>query len=393
MLFREDSEKLKDYIIEQRRYFHRHPELSFEETETTAAIGRQLETMDLTPHYFRDYPGVWAEIQGGCAVAGSHTVALRADIDALPVDEKTGLSFASEKQGVMHACGHDNHIAMLLGAARILKNHQSELPGNVKILFQAAEESCHGAEYYVNHGFLDGVDAIYSSHIWGDLDAPFINLEPGVRMASCDNFTIHVTGCSAHGSAPHQGADAIVAAASIITQVQIIVSRKNDPRTPLVITIGEIQGGQRFNIIANEVVMRGTVRTHSEDARNRVEGWLRETVEATAKANGTAATLEYSYYPAPLVNDERLTDIARRSAISLYGEGVLAPLEKTMGSEDFSYYLDKIPGVFAFIGTRNPGKGLLSKNHNDHFDVDESVLTRGTALYAQFAYDYLKAYT
>lgn len=389
MNFREKAEKIEDYIIEQRRYFHQHPELSFEEKETTAAIGRQLEEMGIEPHYFDDYYGVWGEIRSEKSGAKGRTVLLRADIDALPVEEQTGLPYASVTKGIMHACGHDCHIAMLLGAAKVLKDYQDELPGNVKLLFQAAEESCHGAEYYVQNGLLDDVDAVYGSHVWGDMDAPLLNIDSGVRMASCDNFTITVSGLSAHGSSPHQGVDAIVAAAAIIMQLQSIVSRKNDPRNALVVTIGEINGGERFNIIANRVVMKGTVRTHSKEVRGKVEEWIRDIAVNVAKANGAEAVLDYEYYPAPLINDEKLTAIARNAAISLYGEESVVPLEKAMGSEDFSYFLDKVPGVYAFIGTRNSGQGIEASNHNNCFTVDESMLTRGTALYAQFAYDYL----
>lgn len=391
MNFREEAEKIEEYIVEQRRYFHQHPELSFEEKETTAAIGRQLEEMGIEPHYFDNYYGVWGEIRGGLSGAKGRTVLLRADIDALPVEEQTGLPFASAEKGVMHACGHDCHIAMLLGAAKVLKNHQSELPGSIKLLFQAAEESCHGAEYYVQNGLLDDVDAVYGSHVWGDMDAPLLNIDPGERMASCDNFTITVSGLSAHGSSPHQGVDAIVAAAAIIMQLQSIVSRKNDPRNALVVTIGEINGGERFNIIANRVVMKGTVRTHSKEVRGKVEEWIRDIAVNVAKANGAEAVLDYEYYPAPLINDEKLTAIARNAAISMYGEESVVPLEKAMGSEDFSYFLDKVPGVYAFIGTRNSGKGIEAQNHNNCFTVDEGALTRGTALYAQFAYDYLRS--
>ena len=217
MNFKDMAEQNETWIIEQRRYFHAHPELSFEEKNTTQAIGKRLEEMGLTPHFYPDYNGLWAMIEGGKSTPDSKTVALRADIDALPIEEHTALPFCSQNPGVMHACGHDCHIAMLLGGIRMLMSQKENLKGNIKIIFQAAEESCHGAEYYVKHGFLDDVDAIYGTHIWGDLDAPYMNFETGPRMASCDNFRIEVEGISAHGSTPHQGVDAILTAAHIIT--------------------------------------------------------------------------------------------------------------------------------------------------------------------------------
>ena len=392
MNFKEMSEQHEQWVIDQRRFFHQHPELSFEEHETTREIGKRLEEMGLEPHYYEDYPGLWTMIKGGKAAEGAKTIALRADIDALPVEEKTGLDFCSLNPGKMHACGHDCHIAMLLGGIKLLLEKKEELKGNVKIIFQAAEESCYGAKYYVEHGFLDDVDAIYGSHIWGDLDAPLMNFASGPRMASCDNFKITVEGISAHGSAPHQGVDAILAAAHIITELQAIVSRMNDPLNPLVCTIGEIHGGQRFNIIANKVVMEGTTRTHSPEMRGKVEGLLRRIVENAADSMGAKAELDFNSYPAPVINDqEDLNKIANDAVVKLYGEEGLGDLTKMMGSEDFAYFMEKVPGIFGFIGSRNEALGCTAKNHNDHYTVDESVLKRGAAMYAQFAYDYLEA--
>ncbi|WP_101913017.1 amidohydrolase [Megasphaera vaginalis (ex Bordigoni et al. 2020)] len=394
MNFKDLSEQLEQYIIERRRYFHAHPELSFEEVNTTKEIAKELTAMGLDVHVYPDYPGCWALIKGGKATPKSKTVALRADIDALPVEEHTGLPFASENKGVMHACGHDCHIAMLLGGVKMLLSHKAELAGNVKIIFQAAEESCYGARYYIENGFLDDVDAIYGTHIWGDFDSPYMNFDNGPRMASCDNFQIIVEGKSAHGSAPHQGTDAIVTAADIISQIQTLVARKNNPINPLVITIGEITGGQRFNIIANKVTMKGTIRTHSKEVRESVEGWIRNLIENIAKAHEAKATLLYEPYLIPVINEhEMLNGIAEKAAIKLFGKEALGPLAKMMGSEDFALYMEKVPGIFGFVGARNAALGIVEKNHNDRFTVDESVLKRGAAMYAQFAYDYLEAMT
>lgn len=390
MNFKEMAEQAEPWVIEQRRFFHQIPELSFEEHMTTKEIGTRLEEMGLTPHYYEDYPGVWTMIEGGKTTQGCKTVALRADIDALPVEEHTGLEFCSKNPGAMHACGHDCHIAMLLGGIRMLLEIKEELTGNIKIMFQAAEESCYGARYYVEHGFLNDVDAIYGTHIWGDFDAPFISFESGARMASCDNFKIEVEGVSAHGSAPQHGTDAILVAAHIISEMQAIVSRMNDPLNPLVVTIGEIHGGQRFNIIANKVVMEGTTRTHSAEMRGKVEGMLRRIVEHVAESFGAKATLLFDQLLPPVVNqNEDLNQIARDAVVKLYGEESLKSLPKMMGSEDFSLFMEAVPGIYGFLGSRNEALGFTAKNHNDHYTVDESVLKRGAALYAQFAFDYL----
>ena len=388
MNIREQAEKYNDYIIGQRRYFHRHPELSFEERETTAAIKRELEAMGIAVETFPDYYGLIGTIEG--AEIGP-VVMLRADIDALPSHEKTGLPFASENDGLMHACGHDAHIAMLLGAARILCDMKSELRGTVKLLFQSAEESCHGAEYYVEKGCLDGVDAIFGMHIWGTLQAPLLNLEAGGRMASCDNFKITVRGTSSHGSAPHLGHDAIVAAASVVMNLQTFVSRTNDPLNTLVVSIGTVHGGQRFNIIANQVILEGTVRTYSRELRAEIDKKLGNIISHTAEALGCSAEFEYSRFPGPIINEhEDINNIARNAAVKLYGEEILTDMPKLTGSEDFAYFMEKVPGFYGYIGALNPTLGITYSNHSDKFTVDEDALRHGAALYAQFAADYIE---
>ena len=384
------AEKYEGYIIEQRRWFHAHPELSWEEFGTTDHIQEELEKMGLEVHRFEGRPGCTAMIYGGKAVPGAKTVALRADIDALPVEEKTGLPFASENPGVMHACGHDNHMAMLLGAAKILTTIRDEIPGTVKLLFQPAEETAQGAKAMIAEGVLKGVDAIYGAHIWGDFDAPYIDVSAGNRMACCDTFRITVEGSSTHGSTPHLGTDAIVAAASIIMNIQTIVSRNNDPLNALVVSIGEIHGGQRFNILANKVVMEGTCRTHSREMRGKIEPLLRRICEDTAAAFGAKAELKYDAFPSPVINDhDDLNQIAHDAAVKLYGEEGIKEMPRVMGSEDFAYFMDVVPGIFGFLGSRDAEH--QASNHNDCYDVPEDVLKRGAAMHAQFAADYLSA--
>ncbi len=381
------AEKYDGYIIEQRRYFHAHPELSFEEFETTRAIAERLSEMGIPVTTFPDYNGLVGHIKGG---KPGKTVMLRADIDALPSIEATGLPFTSQNEGKMHACGHDAHTAMLLGAAKILNDVKDSLCGDVELLFQAAEESCYGASYYVDNGVLDNADAVFGMHIWGTLDAPLMSLEPGGRMASCDNFTITVEGTSAHGAAPHMGNDAIVAAASIIMNLQTFVSRVNDPLNTLVVTIGTVKGGQRFNIIGSHVEMEGTIRTYGREFRATIKDRMENIICHTAEALGCKATLDYRAYLGPLINDhDDLTRIAQNAAVKLYGEEILTTLPKLTGSEDFSTLADKVPGFYGFIGALNREKGIVYSNHNDKFTVDEDALHRGAALYAQFAVDFL----
>ena len=218
-----------------------------------------------------------------------------------------------------------------------------------------------------------------------------MNFESGPRMASCDNFRIEIQGVSAHGSTPHQGVDAILTAAYIITEIQAVVSRMNDPLNPLVVTVGRITGGQRFNILADKVILEGTTRTHSPEMRQRTESLLRKISENTADSMGAKATLTFEYFPAPIINDhEDLVQIARNAATKMYGPDALKPFPKMMISEDFAYYMEKVPGVFGLVGSQNKELGFTARNHNDHYTADESVLKRGAAMYAQFACDFLE---
>lgn len=381
------AEKYNEYIITQRRYFHENPELSFEEVETTKAIKNELEDMGIEVQTFDDYQGLVGTIYGGRNTG--KTIMLRADIDALPIEEHADVPFAA-KNGKMHACGHDCHTAMLLGAAKILNEIKDQLNGDVKLLFQSAEESCYGAKYYVEKGVLNKIDGIFGMHIWGTLDAPYMNLEGGGRMASCDNFKITVKGKSAHGSAPHMGHDAIVAAASMVMNLQTFVSRMNDPLNTLVVSIGTMKGGQRFNIIANHVEMEGTIRTYSRELRAQMEGHIKAIIENVAKIYGCEVELEYYAYPGPVINEHAdLNRIAQDAATKLYGKEILTTMPKLTGSEDFAFFMEKVPGFFGFLGCANKEIGACYSNHNDKFKVDETVLHRGSALYAQFAVDFL----
>ncbi len=379
------AEKHNDYIIAQRRLLHQHPELSLHEVETTKTLKRLLESMGVPVTTFPDYNGLVGVIKGG---KPGRTVLLRCDIDALPVQEKTGLPFASTN-GNMHACGHDTHMAMQLGAAKILLDIRDEIPGTVKLLFQSGEETLSAAQYYVEHGVLDDCSAVFGMHIWAGVETCCFNIESGPRLASCDNFRVTVNGVSAHGSAPHQGKDAIIAAASIVMNLQTYVSRENDPQSPLVLSVCTFHAGQRYNIIANQAVLEGTIRTYSTDLLKRLDGDLRRIVMNTAEALGCTAELEYIGSVGPVLNDENLVRIARESVKTLYGEECLRPFAPLMGSEDFAQLSAKVPGVFTLLGCRNRAAGLVHPNHNDKFDVDEGALHRGSALYAQFAVDFL----
>ena len=380
------TEEYKDYIIEQRRLLHQMPELSLQEVETTKHLIKELEKMGIEVISFPDFPGCIGIIKGG---KPGKTVMLRADIDALPVEEHTNLPFASTN-GNMHACGHDIHMAVQLGAAKILMELKDQLSGTVKLLFQSGEEIAQGAKYYLNNGYLDDVEAVYGNHIWSGVEAGKFSLEGGERMASCDKFKIIVDGVSSHGSAPHLGHDALIAACSIAMNVQSYVSRRKDPLDAAVVTIGTVHGGQRWNIIANHVEMEGTARAFNKDLRNSIEGELRTIIENTALALGVTAKLEYDYLTDPVVNDsEELNKIAYDAAVKLYGEDAVQPMTKVTGAEDFSFLTVNIPGFYGFSGCHNAEIGAVHNNHSDMFLVDESTIHMSAALAAQFAYDFL----
>lgn len=386
MNFRARAEELDAAVVEHRRWLHAHPELSYEEKETTTYIVQALEGMGIDVVTFDDYYGAIGVITGG---KPGKTVMLRADIDALPMEEHSGDPFAATN-GLMHSCGHDCHAAMLLGAAKMLAEQRQELAGTVKLLFQSAEEAFIGANYYADKGWLDDVDALFGMHVWGRLAAPLMNLEDGERMASCDNFKIIVRGYGAHGSTPHLANDAIMAASAIITNLQTFVSRKNDPLNPLVVTIGTVSSGTQFNIIAGHAEMEGTVRTFSRKIRPTVEPGMRHIVEKTAESLGCKAELVYNRIEDPIINEHlEINQIARNAAVKLYGEDILTAMPKVTGADDFSYLMSKAPGIYGFIGCLNEAKGIVYPNHSDKFRVDEDVLHKGSALYAQFAYDFL----
>lgn len=389
MNFAARAAEINDFIVESRHYLHQHAELSMAEHETTAFLASELEKLGIPVLTFSDYTGCIATIKGGKAGA---TVMLRADIDALPIQENSGVSFESLNPGVMHACGHDCHAAMLLGAAKLLWEQREQLSGTVKLLFQAGEEVFIGSHYYWDQGHLSDVDAAMGMHVWPSIPSGTMAIQDGYIMASCDNFKLTVHGVSAHGSTPHLGCDAIVAASNIICNLQGIVSRLSNPLEPLVVTVGKIQAGTQFNIITDTATMEGTVRTYSPEIRKGIEGEIRKMMEHAAANFGCTAELEYEYLEYPVCNaDHQLNEIARGAAKKLYGPDVLRTTPKATGSEDFSYLMEKIPAsLFIFLGCYDEEKGCVHPVHNEKFTINEDILHLGAAQYAQFAADYLE---
>jgi len=388
MNVRDITKKYKDYIIEKRRYFHMNPEPSFNEYNTSKVIQEELTKIGIPFEIFAK-TGIIATIKGK---SSGKTVLLRADMDALEVCEKNNVSYKSQKEGLMHACGHDGHIAMLLGAAHVLNEIKNDISGEIKLFFQPAEEVAKGAKTVIEESKItDFIDAAFAIHLWQGIPVGKISLESGARMAAADMFSIKVKGKSGHGSMPHETVDAVVVASAIVMNLQHLVSRNTNPLDTLVVTVGKLTAGTRYNIIAGDALLEGTIRSFSDEVWKKVPEQLERVVKNTVATYGAEAEIDLFRATPPLVNNQDISDILKISAEKLYGEEVVIKYEKTPGGEDFAYFTQTVPGALAFVGIRNDEKGINSPHHNETFDMDEEALEMGTNLYVQFAVDFLNS--
>jgi amidohydrolase len=370
-------------IVEWRRNFHRRPETAFREDETSAVLRKYFEGLGCPVRTLAG-TGLRADLQGR---PGGPTVALRADMDALPLTETPGKAYGSENPGACHACGHDGHMAALMGAAELLSRSKGEWAGRVVFLGQPAEEMPPGgAKPMIEQGALDGVDAVFGLHLWQGMPTGTVALVKGPMMAQSDNFRITVRGRGGHGSMPHAAVDPILAAAQIVTAAQGIVSRNVDPLKPAVLSFGTIHGGTVYNIIPSEVLLTGTVRTFDPGLQKLIEGRLRETAADTARAFGASAELEYEIGYPPLINDPAWVDFVSGVVRRRLGPDRLLAIDPVMGGEDFAYYLQKRPGAFLFFGA---GDGTSAPHHHPSFDIDERALPEAALLLAAIALDFL----
>ena len=375
-----EFKKYEDEVIRLRRDFHMHPELGFEENRTSGIVRDYLNDLGIETRVMAK-TGVVGEINNG----GNKRIAIRADMDALPINEENDVPYRSIYPGKMHACGHDAHTAMLLVTAKILS--QMEFEGNVRFIFQPAEEGLNGARRMVEEGAIDGVDSIFGLHVWANLPTGNIAISAGPVLANVDLFRVVIEGKGGHGASPHETVDPIVASSYIISSLQSIVSRNVDPMKSAVITVGKINGGTAFNIIPENVEFEGTVRTFDEDVHNLIEKRISELIENEAKAFGAKGKIEYRHLNYATVNDENLARIGRKVAARIMN---VVEQEPDMGGEDFSEYARIIPGLFAFLGTRNEEKGIIYPHHNPRFNVDENALIYGVAFEVNMAIELLK---
>ncbi len=379
-----EAAALRTRTIEWRRQFHRFPEPSMQEHRTARMLEGELMSLGLSPRRVGD-TGIIADIQGGEA---GPMVALRADTDGLPVQEESGLPYASQHEGYMHACGHDAHMAMLLGAASILYRHRDRLSGTVRLLFQPGEESAQGALSLLEGGALRGVGAVLALHVWADLPGGVFSLEAGPRMAFSDFFQVKIKGRGGHAAAPHQTVDALLAAAATVVNLQSLVSREVSPLDPVVVTVGRLQAGTRFNIIADQAEMDGTVRGF--DPEMSAEAMVRRLVEGTAATYRAQAQIDYRHLVPVTVNDHQLSDLATCAVKALFGAEALGEMTRITGSEDFAYYGEHMPVLMGFLGVRNQDIGACYPHHHPRFNLDEEVLPRGVAFLAGMAWEFLR---
>ena len=378
---------LYDELVRIRRTIHRHPELGMREERTSALVAGELEKLGLDV----------ARGVGGTGVVGllfstrpdkkEGTLLLRADMDGLPIQEENpGIDYASEVPGVMHACGHDGHTAILLGTAMAAAAMRNRLPGDLKFVFQPAEEGPGGAMPMIDGGVLEDpkVTAAVGLHLDTDEAVGTVGLRPGPMMAAADEFELLVTGRGGHGAYPHQTVDAIVVGAHIVTALQTLVSRNTDPTAAAVVTVGIFEGGHNFNIIAERVRMKGTVRTFDPSLRERLKQRVGEVSETVARAMGAKCEMIYRDGYPPVVNDEGMTALLRSTVSGLLGEGAVSADLMSMGGEDMSYFLERVPGVFFFLGGRNEEKGLVHPHHSPRFDFDEAAMPLGVEIFLRF---------
>jgi amidohydrolase len=384
------AEATAEQAVADRRFIHMHPELGFEEVETSKYIASRLEAMGISHQTGVAKTGILATIKG--TAGGGKTVLLRADIDALPIEEQVDAPYRSTVAGKMHACGHDAHTAVLLGAAKVLQDRRHEFAGTVKLVFQPSEEKPPGgAIRMIEEGVLDNpkVDAAFGLHVTPQLETGTLGYRIGPANAASDRFAITIVGKGGHAARPNACIDAVVIAAHVVVALQTLVSREAPPIQPAVVTVGAIHSGEANNVIPGEATILGTVRTYDPDLRLQMRDRLTELSQGIARAMRANAKVDYSFGYPSLVNDAAMTDLARAAGAEIVGKENVTEVELTLGGEDMAYFLQKVPGCFFRLGTGNRSRGITYGNHHPKFDVDEAALPVGVAAMVNTAMKFL----
>ena len=389
---KEESKSISDWIVKIRRELHEHPELMYEEFRTSELIRRELDKLDIQYIHPIAETGVLASIGNG----NGPCVALRADMDALPIHEETDVPFKSKIDGKMHACGHDCHVSMLLGAAKLLKNKESEINGTIKLLFQPAEEGGAGGKLMREEGALENpeVERIFGLHVWPQMPSGQIGSREGTFLAATSSLSLTVKGVGGHAAVPQLTKDPVLTSARIITNLQSIISRELDPLESGVVSITVLNGGNASNVIPSEVKVKGTLRSLTMDGLKELQRRVKEIAEGIAQTHGCEAIVEYvgNDYP-PTVNDSEMWKFAKNVGIELLGDENVSDLDAVMGGEDFAYYTEKVKGCFVVLGMNNPGIDATYSVHHPMFKADEDALHIGTALHTIFALKSLEELT
>lgn len=386
---KKEAKEISDWIIELRRELHRHPELMYEEVKTSALVRRELDNLGIPYKSPIAKTGVLASIGNG----NGPCVALRADMDALPIHEETDVEFRSEIDGKMHACGHDCHTAMLLGAAKILKSKESEINGTVKLFFQPAEEGGAGGKLMRDEGALENpkVERIFGLHVWPQMPTGQIGSKKGTFLAATSFLDLTIKGVGGHAAVPHLTRDPVLTSAQIITNLQSVISRELDPLDSGVVSISAIHGGMAANVIPSEVKILGTLRSLTMDGLKGLQRRVKEIAEKIAEAHECEAIVEYpgNDYP-PTVNDGDMWDFAKNIGNDMLGEENVNELDAVMGGEDFAYYTEQVKGCFVVLGVQNKEIDAIYSVHHPMFKADEQALHIGTALHTTFALNSLE---
>jgi amidohydrolase len=386
--FKAEAETLREQLVAWRRDFHMHPEMAFQERRSARVIADHLRELGYQVQTGVAKTGVVALLGGQ---RPGPVVMVRFDMDALPITEENETDYVSQNPGVMHACGHDGHMAMGLGVATLMMKRRDEMRGTLKLVFQPAEEGANGAEEMVKDGVLENPrpDVVLTTHVWNETPVGLVAVSPGAIMAAAEKWNCTVRGKGGHGALPHLTVDPIVAAAQIVTGLQTVVSRNVSPLEAAVVAVGAIHGGSAFNVTPPQVEMTGTIRTYDPATRETVLCRVRQVIEGVAAACGATAELEIIPLTPAVVNDAEVTEVVRAAAEAVVGPENVLSGERTMGSEDASLFMQDIPGCYFFVGSANAERGLDAPHHNPHFDFDEDALPLGVAVLMQAVAHYL----